>query len=125
MIQIGTDIVAIERIRRMRALYAERFLRRFLHPTEIAAVHNDASIAGLWAAKEALSKALGCGIGAALNFHDIRIEKNKYGAPIVHFSKAVQDHFAIRESSLSISHDGGFAIAVAVIEYEPAFSGDH
>jgi len=78
-------------------------------------VQKTASIAGFWAAKEAISKALGCGIGRELSFHDIIIAKDPRGAPTFSLSKEAQKIHKIKESSLSISHDGGFAIAVAVI----------
>ena len=74
------------------------------------------SIAGFWAAKEAISKALGCGIGSQLSFHDIILSKNDRGAPAFKLSDEAQKIHQIKSSSLSISHDGGFAIAVAVID---------
>jgi holo-[acyl-carrier protein] synthase len=74
-----------------------------------------ASIAGYWAAKEAVSKALGCGIGAELAFHDIYISKDHRGSPSFRLSEERRKHFRLTESSLSISHDGGFAIAAVVV----------
>jgi holo-[acyl-carrier protein] synthase len=105
--KIGTDIVAIHRI--------EKFKQRFLNPQEIELVQKTASLAGFWAAKEAISKALGCGIGSELSFHDIIITKDSRGAPTFTLSHEAQKVHQIKASSLSISHDGGFAIAVAVI----------
>ena len=113
--KIGTDIVAIERIERSLSQFGDKFKQRFLHPQEIALAKKTASIAGFWAAKEAISKALGCGIGSELSFHDIIIEKDSRGAPSFTLSPEAQAHHNIHTSSLSISHDGGFAIAVAVI----------
>lgn len=113
--KIGTDIIQISRIERLLEKYGESFKKRFLHPEEIQILKKLESIAGFWAAKEAISKALGCGIGSELAFHDIIIRKNKKGAPIFTLTKEAQTRHNIQESSLSISHDGGFAIAIVAI----------
>ena len=114
--KIGTDIVQIQRIEKSLAKYGDTFKKRFLSEEEIQSAKKVESIAGYWAGKEAISKALGCGIGAKLSFHDIRISKSPLGAPIFVLSTKAQKIHQITESSLSISHDGGFAIAVAVIQ---------
>jgi len=76
---------------------------------------KDSSLAGLWAVKEAVSKALGCGIGKELSFLDMSIKKDSKGAPYLEFRQEIKEKFSISQSSISISHDGGFAIAIAVI----------
>ncbi len=113
--KIGTDIIQIKRIEKLLEKYPDSFKQRFLNEDEIRRAKKIESIAGLWAAKEAISKALGCGIGAELAFHDIHISKDARGAPHFILSKEAQKTHAIKESSLSISHDGGFAIAIAAI----------
>ncbi len=113
--KIGTDIVRIERIAAMRERYGDRFLTRFLRDEERALVKNDATLAGFWAAKEAIAKAFGCGIGASLGFHDIVLSKTSNGAPFFRLSDEARRRHPYSESSLSISHDGGFAIAVVAI----------
>ena len=114
--KIGTDIIQISRIERSLAKFGDKFKQRFLHPEEIQIVQKTESIAGFWAAKEAISKALGCGIGSQLGFHDIILSKNDRGAPLFRLTDEAQKIHHIKTSSLSISHDGGFAIAVAVID---------
>ena len=113
--KIGTDIVQIHRIETMLEKYGDTFKQRFLVDTEIETLKKVESIAGYWAAKEAIAKALGCGIGASLTFHDIIISKNHLGAPKFCLSEKAQQHHSLKHTSLSISHDGGFAIAVAVV----------
>ena len=113
--KIGTDIVQIERIKTMIDKYGMKFQQRFLTDREIDESRKVESLAGLWAAKEAIAKALGCGIGAELAFHDIIISKNQKGAPFFELTPEAQKKHPITTSSLSISHDGGFAIAIAVI----------
>lgn len=110
--------------------FVERFgirgLRRFLCEEEIALCMKSSStfevfnaqdinitrIAGFWAAKEACSKALGVGIGRELGFLDIHLSKNDKNAPLLCLSDEKMKYFALNHISLSISHDGGFAIAV-------------
>ncbi len=114
--KIGTDIIQIDRIRKLLEKYEENFKKRFLCESEISSLKKVESIAGYWAAKEAISKALGCGIGGKLSFHDIIIIKDSLGAPSFTLSTEAQNIHQVKNSSLSISHDGGFAIAVVVIE---------
>jgi len=113
--KIGTDIIQIKRIEILIEKYGDTFKKRFLLEDEMKSLKKIESIAGYWAAKEAISKALGCGIGGSLSFHDIIISKNHLGAPIFTLSSEAQKIHHIKSTSLSISHDGGFAIAVAVI----------
>ena len=113
--KIGTDIIQIKRIDDMLNKYGERFKERFLIDEEIVRLSRVESIAGHWAAKEAIAKALGCGIGSNLSFHDIIIKKDHLGAPTFTLTPNAQKQHQVKTSSLSISHDGGFAIAVAVV----------
>jgi len=114
--KIGTDIIQIDRIDKLVKRYGIKFKQRFLSQKEISVARRVETIAGFWAAKEAISKALGCGIGAQLSFHDIIIAKNHKGAPYFKLTKEAQKAHQIKNASLSISHDGGFAIAVVVID---------
>jgi len=113
--KIGTDIILISRVENSIDRFGEKFLERFLTTSEIEQSLKVESIAGLWAAKEAISKALGCGIGRDLSFQDITIYKDSRGAPYFRLSSRAREFFDIEDSSLSISHDGGFAIAVVAI----------
>ncbi len=111
---IGIDITVISRIEKMYNKFGQKALKRFLSKKEIALVKNPTSYAGFWAAKEAASKAIGTGIGGQCSFHDIKIKKSKSGQPLIKYKKHLRKKFNIKESSLSITHDGGFAIAVVV-----------
>jgi len=116
MIKIGTDIVQIRRIEASIEKHGSKFIDRFLSADEQSRLPNKTeSIAGYWAAKEAIAKALGSGIGAELSFYDIMLSKDSHGAPLFRLSPEISDKFQITDSSLSISHDGGFAIAVVAI----------
>ena len=109
---IGIDITIINRIEKMIEKFGEKALKRFLSKKEIKLAKKPSSIAGFWAAKEAASKAIGTGIGKECGFHDIKIRKSKSGQPIIKYKKHLRKKFKIQNSSLSITHDGGFAIAV-------------
>jgi len=111
-IKVGTDIVEISRVDTSLEKFGKKFLERFLNENEIKLAQKNETIAGFWAAKEAVSKALGCGIGRELSFKDIEIKKNNKNMP---YFELLDSKFDIIDSSLSISHDGGFAIAVVII----------
>lgn len=112
---IGIDIIAVHRMERFIERYGDKGLERFLHPSEIVLAKNPKSTAGLWAAKEAVSKALGCGIGKELGFHDITISKDEKGAPLVDLSQKTRKHFGVKDVSLSITHDGDYAVAAVLV----------
>ena len=109
---IGIDIVVISRIEKMINRFGNKALKKFLSKKEILLVKSPSTAAGFWAAKEAASKAIGTGIGSQCNFKDIKISKTKSNAPKLKYKKILREKFNIKSSSLSITHDGGFAIAV-------------
>jgi len=116
--KIGTDITVVSRIEKSLEKFGDKFLNKFLNKEEIKLSPKIESIAGYWAAKEAISKALGCGIGAELSFHDIILYKDEKKAPHFKLSAKAQEVHKIKNSSLSIAHDGGFAIAMVIIIQE-------
>ena len=114
--KIGTDITVVSRLENSIKKFGTKFLDRFLSQEEQNYLSSKPeSIAGYWAAKEAVAKALGCGICGDLGFHDIIIYKDEKRAPHFKLSDKAQAFHQINSSSLSIAHDGGFAIAVVVI----------
>lgn len=113
---IGIDIVSIERISKLRERFGNKALLKYLCEEELSLVKNDATAAGFYAAKEAVSKALGVGISHHCGFMDIRLYKDEKNAPFFTLSKHLIETFNITDLSLSITHDHGFAIAVAYIE---------
>ena len=113
---IGVDLIKASRMNRLMERFGEKALLRFLSHEEIKLVKNYKTASGFWAAKEACSKALGVGIGAECNFHDITIYKTEKGAPVLKLSSKLLNNFNITDTSLSITHDGDYAIAVVAIE---------
>ncbi len=113
---IGIDIVSIERIKHFKERFGNKALEKFLTPEEIVLIKSDETLAGFFAAKEAISKALGLGISQRCGFFDIKLHKDIRNAPYFTLSHHLIEAFCITDTSLSITHDKGFAIAVAVIE---------
>lgn len=113
---IGIDLIKIDRMKRLMERFGDRGLQKFLSEDEIVLIKNHRNAAGFWAAKEACSKALGCGIGADCGFHDIHLSKTSKGAPIISLSEDVIQRFGITSLSVSITHDGDYAIAVVALE---------
>jgi holo-[acyl-carrier protein] synthase len=116
---IGTDLVAVERF----AQPDPRLLARLFTPAELAELDHGSPerraerFAGRWAAKEAVVKALGTGFAQGIRFHDIEISRGVSGQPTVQLHAAAAQHLqalAADRLLLSISHDGGFALAFAV-----------
>jgi len=112
---IGIDLVKIERIRRFTERFGDKALSKFLSEDEIKLAKTTDTTAGFWAAKEAISKALGLGISRDCSFFDIKIYKDSKNRPYFKLAKHLIDRFEIIDLNLSITHDSGFAIAIAHI----------
>jgi holo-[acyl-carrier protein] synthase len=116
MTSVGIDIVSINRIEQMIKKFGQKALKRFLDQDEITlAKNNTHTIAGFWAAKEAASKALGTGISKECSFFDIKISKTKKNAPKIKLKKKIRKKYKFKKSIISITHDGGFAIAIVCL----------
>jgi holo-[acyl-carrier protein] synthase len=113
----GIDLVEIERFRQLKPEILKRFLERVYTPAERE--HIGASFeraAGLFAAKEALVKALGCGIGP-VGWQEVEIRHQGEGNPVASLhgrAAALARELGILDISLSISHTREHATAVAV-----------
>ncbi len=113
---IGIDLIKTSRMERFIERFGDKALQKFLSQNEINLIKNHKTAAGFWATKEACSKALGIGIGKECGFFDITISKTKNGAPILTLSEKLMSDFNIKNTSVSITHDGEYAIAVVAIE---------
>ena len=100
----------------MMERFGHKALQKFLCEDEIKLIKDHKTAAGFWAAKEAFSKALGTGIGSECSFFDISISKTPKGAPFLTLNEKLMQNFKIKDSSLSITHDGDYAIAVVAIQ---------
>lgn len=121
---IGTDIVQISRIRDAIGRHGEAFLQRCFTAEEIARAQGKhdpvAAFARLFAAKEALLKALGSGMREGLSWQDLRVSWDHAGAPSAHFGQGAARYLPQDRdvtTRLSMSDDGAYAVAFATIEY--------
>lgn len=115
----GIDIIEISRIDESIQRFGKSFLDRIYTFEEQRENANSFYYAGRWAAKEAISKALGCGIGQDCSWLDIEILNNCSGAPIVKLSGAAKCRLAQIGGitlHISISHERSNAVAMAIIE---------
>lgn len=113
---IGVDLIKTSRMNRLMERFGEKALLKFLSHNEIKLVKNYKTAAGFWAVKEAVSKALGTGIGSECGFHDIEICKTSKGAPYIVLADSIIKKYKIQDTSISITHDGEYAIAVVALE---------
>ena len=121
MLRTGIDLIEIERVRSLLERYGDRFLERVFTPQEIAEVgENVPSLAGRFAAKEAVAKALGTGIGAVA-WREIEILRGPQREPVLHLHGAaaeLAEALGLDEWSVSISHSQTDAVGMAVARGE-------
>jgi len=120
---IGIDLIEVARIQASHEKFGERFLNRILHAGEIAYCLSHKVpgpfLAARFAAKEAISKAFGTGIGAQLGWHDMEIARRDSGEPYVILhgkGETLLKERGGRVILVSLSHTQQHATAVAVLE---------
>ncbi len=117
MLQTGVDILEIERWKSVKNRHGERFLARIYTAEEIEdCAGKAASLAARFAAKEAVAKALGTGIGA-VGWLDIEIRLDDNGRPFVnlyHKAAEIAQDLGISQWALSLSHCVEYAVAFVV-----------
>lgn len=117
MLRTGVDLIEIDRIAAMISRHGAHFLERIYTQAELEMCNRRTeSLAGRYAAKEAVAKALGSGIGE-ISWQEIEILEDEYKAPQVHLHKAAASRgkkMGASNWSVSISHSQSHAIAVAV-----------
>lgn len=119
MLRTGVDIVQINRIKNIIDTKRESFYNRIFTVNEIEYIkyknHNEKTVAGLFAAKEAISKVIGTGIGK-IGWKDFEILHDDNGRPYVAlgFSLDFINDKNINSIEISISHEKEYAIAFAI-----------
>ena len=120
IIGIGIDIVEIDRI--AKAASKERFMERIYSDAEIAIFeacnYRMETVAGRFAAKEAVLKALGCGLGD-MPMRCIEILRAPSGQPVVELSGAAKEkaeELGVKHMHISISHSARYAVAQIIAE---------
>ena len=117
MIKSGIDLVRTNRLAEVDPKIRERFLARVFTPAEQEQARgNFETLSGIFAAKEAVSKALGMGIGKVA-WQDIEILHEPSGEPLLYlhnYANELAEIKGLKQWSVSITHDGGMAAAVAI-----------
>jgi holo-[acyl-carrier protein] synthase len=119
----GIDIIEVARIAASFEKFGDRFVNRILLPEEIAYClsHRRPApfLAARFAAKEAISKAFGTGIGAHLGWQDMEIRRKESGEPFVVLhgkGKILYEARAAKQLHVSLSHTENYAAATAILE---------
>ena len=120
---VGIDIIEVARIQSSYEKFGERFLNRILRAGEIQYCLSYKTpgpfLAARFAAKEAISKAFGTGIGAELGWTDMEVARKPSGEPYVVLHDRGQALLAARGANslrISLSHTQQHATAIAILE---------
>jgi holo-[acyl-carrier protein] synthase len=116
-VAIGVDIIEVERVRKVYARHGERFLTRVFTEIEIRQCRDKAArLAGRFAAKEAISKALGTGLHGVA-WHEMEVVQLRSGRPTVRLhghAKQRAELLGLTAFDVSIADLQAFSIAIAV-----------
>lgn len=121
VVGIGVDLCEVDRIE--KAIAKERFVSRIYTDAEWAYIQQKGvsraqSAAAIYAAKEAVVKALGTGIAKGVFLDQIEVTHDELGAPGVRLSGAAgarMDELGAKKALLTLSHEGNMAIAFCVL----------
>jgi len=123
IVGIGVDIAETARVEKLNAKFGLRFARRILTTDELLEFdrrkHSSSYLATRFAAKEAVAKALGTGIGEQLGFHSVQIDNDDKGKPLLRFMGTAVDLVAglnIRNAMISLSDEKHYVVAMVVLE---------
>jgi holo-[acyl-carrier protein] synthase len=124
MLSTGVDLIEIARVERVLKRYGDRFLARVFTPAEILYCRGrTAELAARFAAKEAVSKALGVGVRMiardGIHWQDVEVVGDPRGKPLVRlYGRAAQraNELGLAEWAISLSHSREHAIAFVVAQ---------
>lgn len=123
VIGIGVDLVECARIEHSLERFGERFLQRVFTKGEIeysqSMKYPARHLAARFAAKEAVSKAFGTGIGKSMGWKEIDVRRRETGEPYVVLeggAKKLAEEREVSKVSISLSHTEHHAMAVIVVE---------
>lgn len=117
MLSVGVDMIEIERIAHALERFEERFLRRVYTPREVAYCRGRVpELAARFAAKEAISKALGTGL-VGISWVEMEILADRRGKPyVVLHGRALEraEQLGLHEWAVSLTHSNSHAVAMVV-----------
>ena len=120
---VGTDICRLSRIESMKSLDA--FAEKILSDNEKKILSSKDEIQKIkflglqFAAKEAVVKAIGTGFKKPIMPNQISVLRNDEGKPIIKFDESIKsfiNDLGIKSSHVSLSDDGGYAVAFVILE---------
>nr|MBN2277145.1 holo-ACP synthase [candidate division Zixibacteria bacterium] len=116
---VGIDLIDMERIRKALDRFGDRFVRRVLGEEERNLYREKRNkvqfLAGRFASKEAVIKALGTLLDSGMTPRCIQILTDLYGKPYVHFDDVIREKIFDKEVKISITHERTMAAAVAIL----------
>ena len=123
-LSVGVDVVELERLQRAVDRFGDRFLARIYTPEElIYACGRVPELAARFAAKEAVSKALGVGMrhlsARGIAWHEVEVLSDRHGKPVLRLSgraRALAEELGLREWAVSLSHERDRALAFVVAQ---------
>jgi holo-[acyl-carrier protein] synthase len=117
ILRTGVDLIEIDRVAEVISRHGKRYLERIYTPAELEQCgKRTESLAGRFAAKEAVAKALGCGVGE-VGWKEIEILCDEQNAPVLLLHGAVKlkaSELGLTNWSVSMSHSMRHAVAVAI-----------
>ncbi len=123
IVGLGIDQIEIDRVSRTWQRYGERFGRRVYTDREwaycISRPHPAQSLAGRFAAKEAVMKALGLGWPGGIAYRDIEITREITGKPGLRLSNRAAQRasmLGVTNSTVSMTHDRTHSSATVILE---------
>jgi holo-[acyl-carrier protein] synthase len=125
IVGIGLDLVNIARVEAMARRWQDRFLERVYTEDERRSSFGRpspyASLAGRFAAKEAMLKALGTGWSGGVSWQDIQVLNEMGGRPVATVqgrTGILAQQAGVTRIHVSLSHDGDYAIAEVILTNE-------
>jgi holo-[acyl-carrier protein] synthase len=123
IVGMGVDLIEIERVKQARLKQGPRFIQRIFTPAEtkycLKKKDPDPSLAGRFAAKEAVIKAFGHGFGKSWKWTDIEVTRGTNGKPAIRLKASMEKlrkQRKIKQIHLSIAHSKRDATAVVILE---------
>jgi holo-[acyl-carrier protein] synthase len=119
VLSVGVDLIEIERIARALERWGDRFLSHVYTPAEVEYCRNHVpELAARFAAKEAVSKALGTGL-RGVTWREMEVWSDGRGKPMVRLHGRAEkraEHLGLEEFAISLSHSRRYAIAFVVAQ---------
>jgi len=115
---IGVDLIEIERIKKLLDRYGDKFLKRIFTDVEIeysSKKKDKGSFAARFAAKEAVFKSTGLGLGKGMTWRDVEVINDPKGKPEVRLYGKTAELLAQKKVQLSLSHSKDASIAMVVV----------